>query len=226
MAVIRTEKNRNFTTMSNYHLRDKRLSLKTKGLMSVILSLPDDWNYSVRGLAVFLDIGESAVKSSLAELEACGYLTRNRLRKDDGTFGDIEYTIEEKPAVDNPIVDNPVVDNPRQLNTNIQNTKEQNTENKNIKPIEKKKLYGEYKNVRLTDSQYIDLQEDFPLDYDDWIDRLDNYLEEHPRKHYANHLQTIRKWAKKAGVARASAQKKKIENDYSEAEAFFDELGV
>lgn len=226
MAVIRTEKNRNFTTMSNYHLRDKRLSLKTKGLMSVILSLPDDWNYSVRGLAVFLDIGESAVKSSLAELEACGYLTRNRLRKDDGTFGDIEYTIEEKPAVDNPIVDNPVVDNPRQLNTNIQNTKEQNTENKNIKPIEKKKLYGEYKNVRLTDSQYIDLQEDFPLDYDDWIDRLDNYLEEHPRKHYANHLQTIRKWANKAGVARASVQKKKIENDYSEAEAFFDELGV
>lgn len=226
MAVIRTEKNRNFTTMSNYHLRDKRLSLKTKGLMSVILSLPDDWNYSVRGLAVFLDIGESAVKSSLAELEACGYLTRNRLRKDDGTFGDIEYTIEEKPAVDNPVVDNPVVDNPRQLNTNIQNTKEQNTENKNIKPIEKKKLYGEYKNVRLTDSQYIDLQEDFPLDYDDWIDKLDNYLEEHPRKHYANHLQTIRKWASKAGVARASVQKKKIENDYSEAEAFFDELGV
>lgn len=111
-------------------------------------------------------------------------------------------------------------------NNNKENNKENKKEIIDIKPTAKKKRYGEYQNVLLTDQQYIDLQEDFPLDYDERIDRLDCYLEEHPRKHYANHLLTMRKWAKKDGVLPVSAQKKKAENDYSEAEAFFDELGV
>lgn len=225
MAVVRARKDQNFTTMSNYHLRDKRLSLKTKGLMSIILSLPNDWDYSVRGLAAFTGAGESAIKSSLVEMETCGYLTRNRLRKDDGTFGEIEYTIEEKPAVDYPLVDKPTEDNHLQLNTNIQNTEKQKTENIYI-ANEKKKRHGEYGNVLLTDKQYVDLQEDFPLDYDDRIERLDIYLEKHPRKHYANHLLTMREWAKRDGVLPMSARRLKTENDYSEAEAFFDGLEV
>lgn len=110
------------------------------------------------------------------------------------------------------------------------NNKENNKENKkeiiNNKANEKKKRYGEYGNVLLTDKQYVDLQEDFPLDYDEWIGKLDRYLEQHPKKAYKNHLLTIRTWAKKEGKYIFPEQRKKTENDYSEAEAFFDGLEV
>lgn len=73
MAVIRVEKNKNYTVMSNVHLRDKALSLKAKGLLSLILSLPDDWQYNVKGLAAISKEGRSGITSALQELEAAGY---------------------------------------------------------------------------------------------------------------------------------------------------------
>ena len=86
MAVIRVEKNRNFTTMSNYHLRDKDLSLKAKGLLSQILSLPDDWDYSVRGLASICLEGKDCIVTTLKELEIKGYLVRKQLRDANGSW--------------------------------------------------------------------------------------------------------------------------------------------
>ncbi|MDE6388325.1 MAG: helix-turn-helix domain-containing protein [Lachnospiraceae bacterium] len=94
--VIRVVKNCNYTTLSNYHFRDKRLSWKAKGLLSTMLSLPDDWNYTIEGLASLSDDGIKATNSGLAELEKCGYLTRKQLRDDNGHFIAMEYIIYEK----------------------------------------------------------------------------------------------------------------------------------
>ncbi len=94
--VIRVVKNCNYTTLSNYHFKDKRLSWKAKGLLSTMLSLPDDWNYTIEGLASLSDDGIKATNSGLAELEKCGYLTRKQLRDDNGHFIAMEYTIYEK----------------------------------------------------------------------------------------------------------------------------------
>lgn len=84
MAVIRVEKNKNFTTMSNYHLRDKELSLKAKGLLSQILSLPENWDYSVRGLVAICLEGKDCIVTTLQELERKGYLVRKQTRDAHG----------------------------------------------------------------------------------------------------------------------------------------------
>ncbi len=98
--VIRVVKNCNYTTLSNYHFKDKRLSWKAKGLLSTMLSLPDNWNYTIEGLAGLSDDGVKATNSGLAELEKCGYLIRKQLRDDTGRFVMMEYTIYEKSIED------------------------------------------------------------------------------------------------------------------------------
>lgn len=95
--VIRVEKNKNFVVMSNYHLRDKKLTLKAKGLLSIILSLPDDWQYNQKGLASLSTDGLDSVRSTLKELERHGYVTRARIRSPEGFLGEMEYTIREIP---------------------------------------------------------------------------------------------------------------------------------
>ena len=104
--VIRVVKNCNYTTLSNYHFKDKRLSWKAKGLLSTMLSLPDNWNYTIEGLAGLSDDGVKATNSGLAELEKCGYLIRKQLRDDTGRFVMMEYTIYEK-SIEEPPEDNP-----------------------------------------------------------------------------------------------------------------------
>jgi len=112
MAVFRIEKSKDFVVMAKHHLKDRRLSLKGKGLLTLMLSLPDDWDYSLKGLETISGDGISSVRSGIAELEKLGYLTRRRLREANGQLGDNEYTIFEKPQTDddNTIknVDNPV----------------------------------------------------------------------------------------------------------------------
>ena len=111
MAVFRVEKTKDYTVMSNYHLRDKELSLKAKGMLSLMLSLPDSWDYSLEGLAYICKDGVSSIRTTINELEENGYLTRRRLRNEKGQLGDTEYTIHEMPQkpVDNSKkpVDNP-----------------------------------------------------------------------------------------------------------------------
>lgn len=96
MAVIRISKTKGFTVMSNYHLRDKNLSLKAKGLLSMMLSLPDGWHYSVRGLASICKEGVSSISATIRELDACGYIRRHQPIV-DGKFQEIEYIIYETP---------------------------------------------------------------------------------------------------------------------------------
>ena len=92
MAVFRIEKTRDYTVMSNHHLRNAGLSLKSKGLLSMMLSLPEDWNYTTRGLAKICKEGTDSIGSALKELEHAGYIVRNRLRDSKGKIVDVEYT--------------------------------------------------------------------------------------------------------------------------------------
>lgn len=102
MAIFRVSKNRNYTVMSNYHLKDRALTLKSKGLLSMMLSLPEEWDYTTRGLASICKEGVDAIGASLKELEAGGYLVRRQLRDSRGRITDTEYTIYECPHTPRP----------------------------------------------------------------------------------------------------------------------------
>ena len=115
MAVFRVEKTKDFTVMSNHHLRNGKLSLKAKGLLSLMLSLPEDWDYTTKGLACICKDGVDSIGSALKELEQHGYLTRRRIRFENGRLGDIEYMIHEKPVSGEPEGDSPERENPEQV---------------------------------------------------------------------------------------------------------------
>lgn len=131
MAVFKVNHTTNFTVMSNTHFKDKRLSLKAKGLLSQMLSLPEEWDYTVNGLVAINKESKTAIQSTLKELEECGYLVRTRLRDDSGHFS-YQYDIYEEPQPENPFTVNPTTENHPQSNTNKSNTKKLNTNNKNI----------------------------------------------------------------------------------------------
>ena len=116
MAVFRVEKTKDFTIMCNHHLRNTELSLKAKGLLSLMLSLPEDWDYTTKGLAHICKDGVDSITTALKELERHGYLTRQRLRYENGQLGDIEYTIHEKPVNAEKQAFPPKRENPRQVN--------------------------------------------------------------------------------------------------------------
>ena len=99
MAIFRVERTRDYTVMCNYHLRDQNLSLKAKGLLSMMLSLPDDWNFTTKGLATICKEGVEAIGTGLKELEKAGYIVRRLLRGDHGRITDTEYIIYERPQV-------------------------------------------------------------------------------------------------------------------------------
>lgn len=103
MTIVRVHKTANFTVMSNYHFKEKKMSLKAKGLLSLMLSLPDDWNYSISGLVTLSKDGKDSVMSALAELEKFGYLSRERITNDKGQFAGVEYNIYEEPQPQKPI---------------------------------------------------------------------------------------------------------------------------
>lgn len=155
MAVFRIEKTRDYTVMSNHHLRNTSLSLKAKGLLSLMLSLPEEWDYTTKGLASICKDGVDSICSTIKELEYHGYIIRERVRNSKGQLTTIEYTILEqpkivlpeqekpkrenpvldKPALEKPIQEKPILENPAQLNTNISNTKELNKDVLNTYPI-------------------------------------------------------------------------------------------
>ena len=108
MSIMRVHKTGNFTVMSNYHFKEKKMSLKAKGLLSLMLSLPDDWNYSVSGLVTLSKDGKDSVMTALAELEKFGYLTRERVVNDKGQFDGIEYNIYEQPQKEIPSAEKPI----------------------------------------------------------------------------------------------------------------------
>lgn len=122
MAVIRIEKDGNYTCMSNYHLRDIRLSLKAIGLLSKMLSLPPEWDYTVAGLAKICRDGKDSVRSALQELEDAGYMQREQTHNAAGHFSKVDYVIYEQPPLSgNPSTGKPLTGNPTQLNKDIIN---------------------------------------------------------------------------------------------------------
>lgn len=150
VAIFRINKTKDYTVMSNYHFRDRGLSLKAKGLLSLMLSLPDDWDYSINGLCAICVESESAVNSALKELKKRGYLRVDKLMPDKTASGRIEYTYNvfeqpyekqeaEKQGVENQGLEFQGVENQGQLNTNQSTTKEQSTKESSIKKKESKK---------------------------------------------------------------------------------------
>ncbi|HJC01309.1 MAG TPA: helix-turn-helix domain-containing protein [Candidatus Flavonifractor merdavium] len=147
MAVFRIEKTRDYTVMSNHHLRDKSLSLKAKGLLSLMLSLPEEWDYTTKGLARICKDGVDSICAGVRELEEHGYVIRQRVRNPNGQLGAIEYTILEQPRPpepEKPERENPVLDNPEQaypvLEEPEQGTPAQLNTNRSSKEKSKKDL--------------------------------------------------------------------------------------
>ena len=144
MAVFRVERNTGYTVMSNHHLRNKELSLKAKGLLSQMLSLPEDWDYTLSGLSYINRESIDAIRTAVWELEKAGYITRRQGRDEKGKMTAIEYTIYEQPqppeldcpvlenpTADNPTTENPTSENPMQLNKDISRTNLQKKEKSN-----------------------------------------------------------------------------------------------
>ena len=129
MAVFRVEKNRGYTVMSNHHLRNPDLTLKAKGLLSQMLSLPENWDYTLKGLSSINKESIDAIRTAVWELEKAGYITRRQGRDDKGKMTAIEYTIFEQPQppqLENPTTDNPVLENPMSDNPTTENPVSEN----------------------------------------------------------------------------------------------------
>ena len=132
MAVTRIHKTKEYTTMSNTHFKEKEMTLKAKGLLSLMLSLPDDWDYSIAGLVTLSKDGKDSVMNALTELESFGYLIRSKITDEKGRFCGYDYDVFEVPFSEipqqgKPYAENPNTENPPQLNTNKLNTKVLNT---------------------------------------------------------------------------------------------------
>ena len=126
MAVFRVERNRGYTVMSNHHLRNRDLTLKAKGLLSQMLSLPDNWDYTLAGLSRINRESIDAIRTAVWELEKAGYITRRQGRDEKGKMAASEYTIYEQPQLENPILENPTTDNPMLENPMTDNPTSEN----------------------------------------------------------------------------------------------------
>ena len=202
MAVFRVEKTRDYTVMANHHLRNTELSLKAKGLLSLMLSLPEEWDYTTKGLSRICKDGVDSICAGVRELEDHGYVVRERIRNPNGQLGAIEYTIleqpqepkREKPERENPVQANPVLDdpvlgkpeqeNPAQLNTYRTNKDESNTLSANPYPINSYPInpvtdqmgtdgMDVYREIIKGNIEYDIMKDNFPYDYE----RLDEIVE-------------------------------------------------
>ena len=153
-----------YTVMSNYHLRDKDLKLGTKGLLSVILSLPEDWDYTIAGLAVVCGTGKDAVRAAVNELEKAGYITRTQVKAEGGKFGGNQYIIREIPEVvsaplsgfpttEKPSTEKPLSEKPTELITDEVITDEDIPPKSPGKPKAERKARKPKTNTQLDDTQ-------------------------------------------------------------------------
>lgn len=195
MGIIRVAKTDNYTVMSNYHLRDKSLTLKAKGLLSLMLSLPDDWDYSIAGLVTQVKEGRTAVTSALDELIENNYVIREAVRK-NGRISDWNYTVYEMPTefvlpsenlkVENLIVENQVVENMQQLNTDINKIKNNKIKNnkstgtgaltKHPRNFSKERLVDDLKSGEIIDEQKKEKKK--ISEYDKCLAEIDNRYED------------------------------------------------
>jgi hypothetical protein len=196
IAVIRIIKNKNYTVMSNTHLKDKRLSLKAIGLLSVVLSLPDNWHYTVNGLVGIVKDGERAVNGALSELKENGYLRIEKLypNKEGRSKIEYQYIFSETPQdLQNVGLHNVGLQDVGLQNVGTyKNTNKPNTNKLNTNKQSKHK-YGEYSHVLLTDKEHTHLLDLYGDSLDEHIKILDEYIETSGKK-YKNHSLVIQKW--------------------------------
>ena len=164
MSVFRVEKNKGYTVMSNHHIRNHTLSLKAKGLLSQMLSLPDDWDYTLQGLAQINKESIDAIREAVRELERAGYIKRSRERDERGCLRGTVYTIyeqphaeptpeeptQEKPALDNPTLEKPALDNPTLEKPMLDKPTLENPTQLNTESTKKRKRQS--KDLSITDS--------------------------------------------------------------------------
>lgn len=200
--------------MSNTHLKDKRLSLKAIGLLSVVLSLPDDWHYTVNGLVGIVKDGERAVNGALSELKENGYLRIEKLypNKDGRNQIEYQYIFSETPQEPQNVhleqdIQNVGLQNVGLQDVGLQNvgtykyTNKPNTDNKNTNNKVSKHKYGEYQHVLLTDKEHTHLLDLYGDSLDEHIKILDEYIETSGKK-YKNHSLVIQKWVHDEWVKR------------------------
>lgn len=200
IAVIRVIKSRNYTVMSNIHLKDKRLSLKAIGLLSVVLGLPEDWHYTVNGLVGIVKDGKDSVESAIKELKKNGYLrvekiypnaNSNRIQYQYTFFEnpqEVDFQPLENQGIEKQGVETQVLENPYTYkDTNKPNTNKLNTN------TQSKHKYGEYSHVLLTDKEHTHLLDLYGNSLDEHIKILDEYIETSGKK-YKNHSLVIQKW--------------------------------
>jgi len=224
MAFLRKEHKENYTCISNDVFKSD-LSLKARGMLCTMLSLPDDWEFSENGLQAILKDGQTSIRSAIKELEAAGFLSRTRERDENGRMGRCVWVVSDYPRFENPSMDTPSLDKSNldyepQLSTKEQSTNQSSTKESSTKR-ETRHKYGEYENVLLSDSDMKKLKDEFPNDWEERIERLSYYMESKGVT-YKNHLATIRNWARKDGQrpsqqprsAQESGFDKKIDADY------------
>lgn len=217
MAFLRKEHKENYTCISNDVFRSG-LSLKARGMLCTMLSLPDDWEFSENGLQAILSDGQTSIRSAIKELEGAGFLSRTRERDESGRMGRCVWIVCDYPRFEIPNLVNSNLGNGPQLSTKESSTNKPTTKESIREPRHK---YGEYENVLLSDSDLEKLQAEFPTDWEERIERLSAYMAS-TGKGYKNHLATIRNWArrdrdtKRGTVSRetSSGFDKKIDADY------------
>ena len=209
MAIRRAKRDSNFTMISNVGLKDNRLSFKAKGLLSYMLSLPDDWIFYESEIVNHATDGKQSVRTGMKELEKFGYLVKEQKRNSKGKFAKIDWVVSDEPingdtttfqpsttfpSTDNPSTDKRATDNRTLLSTKELSTNKQSTDKDTASP--KKSKYGDAENVLLTDEEYKKLKDRFPSDYEERINNLSYYIASKGAK-YKSHYMTILAWARK-----------------------------
>lgn len=233
MPIIRVNKTKDYTVMSNTHFRDSRLTLKAKGLLSLMLSLPEDWDYSIKGLVAISKEKETSIKNAIAELRSAGYIVVTKMMPDKTTSGRIEYIYNiyespqkqaaekqkaEKQGIENlPLefqrIEKQGIENQGQLNTDIQNT--ENKIIKDQKTKEDKKIkYAEF--VSMTEEEYQKLISKYGQAFTQRaIEILDNYKGSRGKR-YKSDYRTILNWV----VDRVNEELKKGGKAYGRTEPY------
>jgi len=147
MAVFRVEKNKGYTVMSNHHLRNNDLTLKAKGLLSQMLSLPENWDYTLQGLSIINREKIDAIRTAIWELETAGYIVRQQTRDEKGKMAHIEYTIYEQPQTAPPVLENPILENPTSDNPTTDKPLSENPMQLNKDILSKDKLNTDLSNT-------------------------------------------------------------------------------
>ena len=150
MDIVRVIKSKDYTTICNRIFKDRRLSLKAKGLLAMLLSLSDHWELSIKGLIVILKEGESAIRSTINELIENGYVERERVKNEKGIIIGINYTVFESPKLNSPRLGFPNVDNQVQVSNNLSNYQSNKAISKN-QFFDEVMNFKDYSKTMLTD---------------------------------------------------------------------------